>query len=97
MMLLENTGFDYFDAGLALFGINALMLLVMAYDKLAARKGGWRVPEANLLLLALLGGSPALWMAMRWFRHKSSKRSFRMKYYALVVTQLVVIGFAMAM
>lgn len=36
-----------------------------------------RVSEKTLLLLALLGGSPAALLAMRFFRHKTKKLSFQ--------------------
>jgi len=39
--------------------VNFTTLLTYAYDKRQAEKAGWRVPEATLFLLALLGGSPA--------------------------------------
>lgn len=80
------------ELALALLLVNALVIGAMAYDKLAARKGGWRIPEANLLLLALLGGSPALWASMKWFRHKTVKQSFRLKFFAVVAVQLLLIG-----
>ena len=40
------------------------------YDKKMAKKGGWRVPEAALLLLSALGGSLAMYITMLLIRHK---------------------------
>jgi len=39
----------------ALTVLNLLTLWMYAADKNAARAGGWRIPESNLHLLALLG------------------------------------------
>ena len=42
---------------LALVGINAVSFLAFWRDKRLARLGGWRISEATLLWLAVLGGS----------------------------------------
>lgn len=74
---------------LIILAINALAYVVVWLDKKSARHGGWRVPEANLLGLALLGGVVGLWLGMRRFRHKTSKQSFRLKLAAIVALQVV--------
>ncbi len=60
-----------------LVAVNAVELLLCAYDKLIAGSRGVRVPERLLHIVALLGGSPALLAAMAFFRHKSRKMSFK--------------------
>ncbi len=57
--------------------INALTFCVFWWDKDAARKGQWRVPESRLLCLALIGGSVGAVMAQRLLRHKTRKEPFR--------------------
>lgn len=55
----------------------SLLAFVAAWaDKRAAKAGKGRVPEATLLLLALIGGSPGLVLAMLAFRHKTRKATF---------------------
>lgn len=56
--------------------INSVTLLSFRHDKLQAMRGGQRVREANLLLLALAGGSPGALLARRLFRHKTRKQPF---------------------
>lgn len=56
--------------------INLLTMLVFAVDKQRARRQAWRIPEATLLLLAALGGSPGAWLGMQLCHHKTQKRKF---------------------
>ena len=62
----------------AIYGAASLITYVVyAIDKNAARKGAWRIPEAQLHLLALIGGWPGAMVAQQTLRHKSKKPSFR--------------------
>jgi uncharacterized membrane protein YsdA (DUF1294 family) len=65
--------------------INLLAFLVCGYDKLCARNGWRRVPEARLLALAFFGGCIGTWFAMSVFRHKTRKTSFRWRLLLLTV------------
>lgn len=58
--------------------INFLSLLMMGYDKVMARRGGWRIPERSLFLLALGGGAAGIMTAMFLFRHKTRHLTFRL-------------------
>lgn len=69
----------------ALAGVNLATLWSYAADKNAARGGGWRTPEKQLHLLALLGGWPAAWLAQQAMRHKSSKAAFRAVYWLTIL------------
>jgi uncharacterized membrane protein YsdA (DUF1294 family) len=51
-------------------------LVAFALDKRAARLGRWRVPEASLHLVELLGGFPGTLIGQRLFRHKRRKRHY---------------------
>ncbi|MBX3594399.1 DUF1294 domain-containing protein [Sphingomonas sp.] len=56
--------------------VNVLTFLAFGHDKQRAIGGGRRVPEARLLGLALIGGSPAALLARQVFRHKTRKQPF---------------------
>lgn len=67
------------------FGIiSALTYMVYAGDKRRAQANAWRIPEAHLHLLELLGGWPAAWMAQRRLRHKCSKVSYQCTFWLIV-------------
>ena len=56
--------------------LTLLTLLVYAWDKWRAKRGGRRVPEKTLHGLALLGGFAGAWAGMSLFRHKTQKPVF---------------------
>lgn len=51
--------------------INIVGFLSMYLDKRKARKRMWRIPEATLFLIALIGGSIGSIIGMHLFRHKT--------------------------
>ena len=55
--------------------INFISLAVFGIDKLNSQKGGWRVPESRLLLIAFFGPFGA-YAGMLLFRHKTRKIKF---------------------
>lgn len=55
-----------------------------AHDKKQAVTSGWRVSEAALHLVELLGGWPGAFLAQRRLRHKCSKRSYQFTYWCIV-------------
>ncbi len=61
---------------------------VYGFDKRRARRGGRRVRERTLHLLALLGGWPGALLGRRHFHHKTLKRGFSAVLYATVLLHL---------
>lgn len=51
--------------------INIAGFSLMGIDKAKARRKSWRIPEARLFLIALLGGSIGSIAGMYVFRHKT--------------------------
>lgn len=70
--------------------------LLMGADKRAARQGAWRLPEKTLLMIALAGGSPGIWLGMRMFRHKTRHGLFRTGVPVMLVAQLLLLGWLLA-
>ncbi|RRR70949.1 MAG: DUF1294 domain-containing protein [Candidatus Viridilinea halotolerans] len=73
--------------------INGVALVVYSYDKLIAGGARWRIPEAVLLGLALLGGSVGALVAMVLLRHKTSKPTFYLPFALIVVLHLGLVWF----
>ena len=71
--------------------INPLTFLVYAWDKRRAGRGLRRVPEAVLLILAFIGGTPGAALAMAILHHKTRKRSFLLAFAGVVVVQAAVL------
>ncbi len=59
-----------------LFCINIFSIIVTVHDKNAAQRRSWRVKERTLMLLAALGGAPAMYLTMLTIRHKTRKPLF---------------------
>ena len=55
--------------------VNFVSLVFFGLDKLWTMRGGMRIPESNLLLLAFLGPFGA-YLGMLLFRHKTRKPRF---------------------
>ena len=83
----------YIFVGLVL--VNALTMFRFWQDKQRAIAGKRRVPEGDLLGLALIGGSPAALVARRLFRHKTRKEPFSTYLLVIIVLQIgAAVGFA---
>ena len=59
-----------------LLSINILSFVIFGIDKWRAKNHKWRVSEAALLLLSLLGGATGALIGMVIFKHKLSKKKF---------------------
>nr|WP_277622836.1 DUF1294 domain-containing protein [Sphingomonas telluris] len=66
-------------------------------DKQRAQAGERRIPESDLLRLALIGGSPGALLARRLFRHKTRKEPFSTQLFVIIALQVgVAIGLGIA-
>lgn len=75
--------------------INIIGFLIMGIDKLKARKRGFRVPEATLFLIALIGGAAGSLLGMYVFRHKTLHRKFTIGIPVILLLQIIIILFLM--
>ena len=71
--------------------INIITFLVYGIDKWKARKSLWRIREASLLMLAVLGGSFGAWLGMKVWHHKTQHKKFKYGVPAIIIVQLALI------
>ena len=57
--------------------INVATFLTYGIDKWKAKKSLWRIREASLLGLAVLGGSIGAWLGMKVWHHKTMHKKFK--------------------
>ena len=72
-----------------LFLINALGFLLMLIDKYKAKKNFWRIPEATLMGVALVGGSLGSLFGMYLVRHKTKHMKFTLGIPVILAIQVV--------
>jgi uncharacterized membrane protein YsdA (DUF1294 family)/cold shock CspA family protein len=68
---------------------SAVCFTLYAVDKSAAAAKRWRVSEATLLWVGLVGGWPGAILAQQYLRHKSNKVSFRAKFWITVTVNVL--------
>jgi uncharacterized membrane protein YsdA (DUF1294 family) len=71
--------------------LNGLAFLVTAYDKLLAIKNKRRISEKTLLSFVAFGGTIGASFAMMIFRHKTSKKTYLIKFMGIVFLQMVLL------
>lgn len=73
--------------------VNLTAFCLMGIDKRKAVKGAFRIPEATLFIIALIGGSIGSIMGMYTFRHKTRHFIFVYGMPAILILQIILIIF----
>lgn len=74
-----------------LISINIVTFLAYGVDKRAAQRGQWRVSEAKLHTLELLGGWCGAYVAQKFFRHKTKKKSYQAMFWLMLAFEVVIV------
>ena len=69
--------------------INIVALGMYGIDKQKAIRKQWRIPEAQLLAVAAIGGSAGALLGMQFFHHKTRKWKFRIGVPLILAAQLI--------
>ncbi|MBQ9149011.1 MAG: DUF1294 domain-containing protein [Oscillospiraceae bacterium] len=69
--------------------INAVGFILMLVDKFKARNNLWRIPEATLMGVALLGGSIGSLAGMYTVRHKTQHPKFTIGIPLILALQII--------
>ena len=73
----------------AVVSVGSVMITVL--DKMAAKRHMWRISEGTLLLLAALGGAPAMLITMLLIRHKTRHLKFMLGLPLIILLQVVAV------
>ena len=76
-----------------LIAINAVAFIMYGIDKYKAKKAKWRISEATLLLLAVLGGSIGAWMGMKVWHHKTMHKKYKYGIHAILMIQIALMAY----
>jgi uncharacterized membrane protein YsdA (DUF1294 family) len=72
--------------------LNAITFFVYGIDKWKAKKGKWRISEATLLILAIIGSSIGAWLGIKVWHHKTMHKKFKYGVPAIIVLQLIAVA-----
>ena len=83
---MTNNVFPYY-----LIFINIVTFLVYGIDKWKAKQGSWRISEATLLMLAVIGGTIGALLGMQVWRHKTMHLKFKYGLPLILLAQIALI------
>ncbi len=83
---MTNNVFPYY-----LIFINIVTFLVYGIDKWKANQGSWRISEATLLMLAVIGGTIGALLGMQVWRHKTMHKKFKYGLPLILLAQIALI------
>jgi len=75
--------------------INILTFFVYGIDKWKAKRSKWRISEATLLVLAIIGGSIGAWLGMKVWHHKTMHKKFKYGLPLILLAQIALIMWAL--
>ncbi len=90
---MQLTGILYWVPIVYILAVNIVAYFTMWWDKRKASQNEWRVAEATLYILGLLGGAIGMIGGMFRFRHKTQKRSFQVVAVIGLVVSLIIYWF----
>ena len=76
-----------------LLAVNITSFLFYGIDKYKAKKGRWRISEATLLLMAVIGGSIGAWGGMRIWHHKTMHKMFKYGIPVIIIFQVALAAY----
>ena len=74
-----------------LVAVNVITFFLYGIDKWKARRSKWRIPEATILGLAVIGGSLGAWLGMRMWHHKTMHKKFQYGIPLILIVQIALV------
>lgn len=76
-----------------LVAINVIAFLAYGIDKWKAKRNKWRIPEATLIGIAIIGGALGAYIGMKTFRHKTQHKKFTILVPLLLILWIAGLGY----
>lgn len=71
--------------------INVVTFFMYGIDKWKAKRSKWRISEATLLWMAVVGGSIGAWLGIKIWHHKTMHKKFKYGVPAIIILQIAII------
>jgi uncharacterized membrane protein YsdA (DUF1294 family) len=71
--------------------VNVLAFILYGIDKYKAKHDRWRIREARLIGIALIGGSVGAWLGMRVWHHKTLHKQFKYGIPLILILQVAAV------
>lgn len=71
--------------------INVVTFFLYGMDKWKAKRSKWRISEATLLGLAVIGGSIGAWLGMKVWHHKTMHKKFKYGLPLILIVQIAIV------
>jgi uncharacterized membrane protein YsdA (DUF1294 family) len=71
--------------------LNIIAFIVIGYDKYLAKVQKRRISEKMRLSFVAFGGTIGAGIAMLFFRHKTAKKSYLLKFWVIVGIQVIIL------
>lgn len=71
--------------------VAVISMVITIHDKNSARRGRWRVSEAMLMGIGLIGGALPMFMTMKLIRHKTKHMKFMLGLPAEIILHIAVL------
>ena len=71
-----------------LLAVNLIAFILIGYDKNQAQNKSKRISEKTLLTIVFIGGIIGSSLGMLFFKHKTAKKSYLVKFWLIVVVQI---------
>jgi len=74
-----------------LIAINVVAFFLYGIDKWKAKRSKWRISEATLLGLAVIGGSIGAWLGMKVWHHKTMHKKLKYGIPLILMAQIAIV------
>ena len=73
-----------------LAAVGVFSVIITVYDKVCAKNGALRIPEATLMGIGFIGGALPMFITMKLIRHKTKHKKFMLGLPAEIVLHAVI-------